>query len=162
LRVDTRSSRTQGYFIDSRSRRGDKASRRHAFRQAWDCTVPAAAAGKGRPSYEEECGRGGEEGIRRRRRRKGPPIRYDVLDRKEEPMSLTLDEIHAEALNLPEESRAELVERLMLTLVESPDPEVEQAWLQEAERRRQQLLDGSVQGIPAEVVFARLSAKHRR
>lgn len=31
-------------------------------------------------------------------------------------MSLTLDEIHAEALSLPEESRAELVERLMATL----------------------------------------------
>jgi putative addiction module component (TIGR02574 family) len=77
-------------------------------------------------------------------------------------MSLTLEEIHAEALNLPHESRAELVERLMATLVESPDPEVEQAWFQEAERRRQQLLDGSVQGIPAEEVFARLSAKYRR
>ena len=76
-------------------------------------------------------------------------------------MSLTLEQIHAEALSLPQESRAELVERLMATLVEIADPEVEQAWLEEAERRRQQLLDGSVQGIPAEEVFARLSAKHR-
>jgi hypothetical protein len=61
-------------------------------------------------------------------------------------MSLTLEEIHAEALSLPEESRAELVERLMATLVKIPDPEVEQTWFEEAERRRQQLLDGSVQG----------------
>ncbi len=66
---------------------------------------------------------------------------------------------HAEALNLPHESRAELVERLMSTLVDAPDSEVEQAWFEEAERRRQELLTGKVEGIPAETVFARLSAK---
>ena len=38
-----------------------------------------------------------------------------------------------------------------------PDAEVEQAWFQEAERRRKEMLDGVVQGIPAEEVFARLS-----
>jgi putative addiction module component (TIGR02574 family) len=75
---------------------------------------------------------------------------------------MTLEEIRAEALNLSQETRAKLVESLMATLVESADPEVEQAWFEEAERRRQQLLDGSVQGIPAEEVFAKLSAKHRR
>lgn len=75
---------------------------------------------------------------------------------------MTLEEIRAEALSLPQESRAKLVESLMATLVESLDPEVEQAWFEEAERRRQQLLDGTVQGIPAEEVFARLNAKYRR
>jgi putative addiction module component (TIGR02574 family) len=75
---------------------------------------------------------------------------------------MTLEEIRAEALSLPQESRARLVESLMATLVESPDTGVEQAWFEEAKRRRQQLLEGTVQGIPAEEVFARLSAKHRR
>ena len=53
-------------------------------------------------------------------------------------------------------------ERLTATLAETPEPEVEQAWFQEAERRRQQLLDGGIQGFPAAEVFARLSAKYRR
>jgi putative addiction module component (TIGR02574 family) len=75
---------------------------------------------------------------------------------------MTLEEIHAEALNLPHESRAQLVESLMATLVENLDPGVEQAWFEEAERRHQQLSDGSVQGIPAEEVFAKLSAKYQR
>jgi len=76
-------------------------------------------------------------------------------------MSLTLEEIHAEALHLSEHSRAELVERLLATLAVTPDADVEQAWLQEAVRRRKELLDGAVEGVPAEEVFARMSSRLR-
>jgi hypothetical protein len=49
--------------------------------------------------------------------------------------NLTLDEIEDEALRLPAESRAELVESLLASFG-GPDPDVQREWLDEAERRR--------------------------
>ncbi len=74
-------------------------------------------------------------------------------------MSLTLEEIEAEALQLPADSRAELAERLLESLTSVPDPRVEREWLEEAQRRRQDLLSGKVEGIPADEVFKRVGAK---
>jgi hypothetical protein len=48
--------------------------------------------------------------------------------------------------------------RPVLEEIEAPDSQVERAWFEEAERRRQELLTGKVEGIPAETVFARLNA----
>lgn len=76
-------------------------------------------------------------------------------------MSQTLKVIQAEALKLPEKSRAELAEVLLASLESGPDPEVEDLWLKEAERRRQELLRGQVGSIPAEDVFRRVAARLR-
>jgi len=71
-------------------------------------------------------------------------------------LNLTLDEIEDEALRLPAESRAELVESLLASFG-GADPDVQREWLEEAERRRREL----VEGVPAEEAFARARASLR-
>lgn len=73
---------------------------------------------------------------------------------------LTLDELEDEALRLPAVSRAELVETLLASF-SGPDPEVQSEWVEEAGRRRRELLEGRVQGIPAEEAFAQARARLR-
>ena len=65
-------------------------------------------------------------------------------------------EIESEALQLPPRERARLAQRLLASLdTESHDRDAEQIWLQEAERRLDELESGKVIGIPAEQVFRR-------
>jgi hypothetical protein len=66
-------------------------------------------------------------------------------------MAHSLPEIENDALRLSAEDRARLALRLLSSLeetVESPE-EIEKLWIAEAERRFQELRDGTVQGIPA-------------
>lgn len=58
--------------------------------------------------------------------------------------------------------RAGLIRALIADLDGPEDDGVEQAWLGEAERRHHELIDGKVQGIPAERVFAELRAYLKR
>lgn len=72
-------------------------------------------------------------------------------------MKRTPDEILAEALDLPAETRAHLVESLISSLDESGedvDPaELEREWLAEASRRAAQIDASAVQTRPAAAVF---------
>lgn len=49
----------------------------------------------------------------------------------------------------------------MADLEGSSNGELDELWLEEAHRRFQELKDGSVQGIPASQVFARLKRTRR-
>jgi len=71
---------------------------------------------------------------------------------------MTVEQLEAEALQLPEQARAELLGRLMRSLVDTPamDRDVSEAWTQEAVRRDEEMDSGSVAGIPADEVFAEL------
>ncbi|HMO46803.1 MAG TPA: addiction module protein [Rubrivivax sp.] len=71
-------------------------------------------------------------------------------------MSTWLETVEAAALQLDAEERAELIERLIDTLV--PPPPLHPAWEAEIERRVAELDAGLVESIPAEVVFARMRA----
>ena len=73
-------------------------------------------------------------------------------------MSLPLEEVAEEALNLPEESRAELIARLLRSFDQagSASAPLAEAWLDEAERRDEEMDKGIDPGIPAEEVFRRL------
>ena len=64
-------------------------------------------------------------------------------------------EIESEALQLPPKERARLAQRLLASLDTESDRDAEQVWLQEAERRLDELESGKVTGIPAEQVFKR-------
>jgi len=77
--------------------------------------------------------------------------------------SLTLEQLEAEALRLPEESRAHLFERLLRSFTEAPDvdAEIARTWGEEAARRDQAMDAGIEKGIPAEEVFARLRSSRR-
>jgi putative addiction module component (TIGR02574 family) len=74
---------------------------------------------------------------------------------------MTVEQIEAEVLKLPEQVRAELLGRLLRSLADTSvmDPGVAEAWTQEAMRRDAEMESGSVAGIPAEEVFAELRSK---
>jgi putative addiction module component (TIGR02574 family) len=76
-------------------------------------------------------------------------------------MPMTLEQIEAEALKLPEQARAELLGRLMRSFADASamDQEVAEAWAQEAIRRDEEMESGSAAGIPAEEVFQELRSK---
>ena len=60
--------------------------------------------------------------------------------------------LHEAALNLPPDERAALAEKLLLSLDEPTDAELEQVWLSEAAHRARELDRGDVQAIPADEV----------
>jgi putative addiction module component (TIGR02574 family) len=62
-------------------------------------------------------------------------------------------EIESKALQLPPKERARLAQRLIASLDAESDRDAEQAWLEEAERRLDELESGKVAGIPAEQVL---------
>jgi len=61
------------------------------------------------------------------------------------------------ALN-PDEKRDLL--RALITELDAPsDPDVEKAWLEAAQRRHRELVEGSVKGVPGRLVFERLRSR---
>jgi putative addiction module component (TIGR02574 family) len=65
-----------------------------------------------------------------------------------------------EALKLTANERAEVVERLIASLDEAPDTDVEQAWQEEVQQRLQQIERGEVELIDSDTVMAELRKKH--
>ncbi len=73
-------------------------------------------------------------------------------------MSTALAEIEQKVRALSQSDKAALIRLLIGELEGPPDPEIEGAWIAEAKRRHQELLDGRVKGIPGEQVFANVRA----
>ena len=71
-------------------------------------------------------------------------------------MPVTVDKIVEEARNVPREQIAELVDRLTISLYETSDTGVEDAWKTETRRRIAEIENGEVQGIPGDEVSARV------
>ena len=67
--------------------------------------------------------------------------------------------VEAAAMELTLEERALLVGKLLLSLEELPESEVERLWLDEAERRLEEFRKGSSHGTPTEEVFRRAIAE---
>jgi putative addiction module component (TIGR02574 family) len=65
---------------------------------------------------------------------------------------MNLKQIEDEALHLPEEERAELAQKLLLSLDAPAADEIEQDWLVEVRRRAREIDEGIVQPVPAEEV----------
>ena len=66
---------------------------------------------------------------------------------------MDLQKIEDEALHLPREDRAHLIQRLVLSL-DSPSPdELRSDWLAEAQRRAKELDDGTVQAVTGDEVL---------
>lgn len=64
----------------------------------------------------------------------------------------------AEAVSLPDEERALVVDSLLRSL-NTPEPELDAKWAAEAKRRLQQLKSGETTAIPATEVFKRIEAR---
>ena len=71
-------------------------------------------------------------------------------------MSPAVQHLASAALDLEEKSRAELASVLLRSLDEPPthDEETDRRWLEEANRRDQELASGAVEGRPLEDVLA--------
>lgn len=72
-------------------------------------------------------------------------------------MSMNLETLEAEALDLPPVERARLVEKLIASL--DADPEVEEAWAAEVERRQSQIDSGEVSLLSGPEALAKLKAE---
>ncbi len=76
-------------------------------------------------------------------------------------MSLPLERLEAEALDLPPSDRAALAHRLIVSLDDCPDEDpvdVELAWEQEIQLRLEEYRRGEVQTISSADVFAKARA----
>ena len=71
-------------------------------------------------------------------------------------MARDLKKVFREVFELPEQERATLAGLLIESLEPAPDPEVEEAWAIEAERRWREIESGAVETIPWEEVRAKL------
>lgn len=63
--------------------------------------------------------------------------------------------LEAKLLGLPPEERARLAERLLSSLDDATDVDAERLWVEEAERRLDELSSGAVASKPAEGVLQR-------
>jgi putative addiction module component (TIGR02574 family) len=68
---------------------------------------------------------------------------------------MTVEQITAEALNLPTEARAALAERLAESLDAAELTRIDRAWAIEARRRLDEILQGKVETIPGDEALAR-------
>lgn len=72
-------------------------------------------------------------------------------------MSTTVEALEAEALSLPATQRARLVEKLIASL--DAEPDVENAWAQEVEKRHAEIESGAVALLSGFESLARLRAE---
>ena len=70
------------------------------------------------------------------------------------PMAMTVDQIVAESRQLPQDVRAELVERILLEAHGGIAPQIEEAWRKETRSRVAEIQSGRAQGIPLENALA--------
>jgi hypothetical protein len=68
-------------------------------------------------------------------------------------------DIQRDILALSEEQRVELLRALIAELDAPADPDVERVWLETAQRRYRELVEGKVKGIPGTLVFERLRSR---
>ena len=74
-------------------------------------------------------------------------------------MSKDEKEILLAALSLPEETRAEIAERLLESLDESDQDEIDALWAREAEDRIAAFERGEIRAIPGDEVFSSLKLR---
>ncbi|HEX3251836.1 MAG TPA: addiction module protein [Pyrinomonadaceae bacterium] len=66
---------------------------------------------------------------------------------------MTIEQVETEALRLKPEARAELAQKLLKSLEDLSEEEIEQLWVKEAVRRDAELDSGSAKMRDAEDVF---------
>ena len=74
-------------------------------------------------------------------------------------MNERVKKLSEEIRKLTPAEQADLMDELLVLTHREPDPEIEKAWAEEAERRWQAYLRGEVKTIPSEKVFARVGKK---
>ena len=77
-------------------------------------------------------------------------------------MAHAVEKIEEEIRSLSTAEKVELLRLLIAELDAPADADIERAWLEEAQKRHRDLVDGKVQGIPGERVFENLRSRLRR
>jgi putative addiction module component (TIGR02574 family) len=77
-------------------------------------------------------------------------------------MSYPVERIEKEIRSLSAAEKVELLRSLIAELDAPADADVERAWLEEAQRRHRELIEGKVKGVPGERVFENLRSRLRR
>ena len=77
-------------------------------------------------------------------------------------MAANFDDIIKDALSLPPGARAMLADHLLESLDWEEQKEIDQAWAVEAERRMEEIRNGTVQTIDGEEVMQELRARRNR
>lgn len=74
-------------------------------------------------------------------------------------MARAVLEIYKEIHDLSEPEKRDLLRALVAELDAPAVPDVEKAWLIEAQRRYRELVEGKVKGVPGALVFERLRSR---
>ena len=77
-------------------------------------------------------------------------------------MSITIEELAEQAMNLPSESRAHLADFLVESLDTEALREIVRSWLSEAKRRRDEVRAGKVKTIPGDEALRSVRDSVRR
>ena len=77
-------------------------------------------------------------------------------------MSTTVEQLAEQAMNLPGESRARLADLLVESLDADALTEIDQLWLSEAKRRRDEVRAGKVRTIPGDEALRSVRDSLRR
>jgi putative addiction module component (TIGR02574 family) len=76
-------------------------------------------------------------------------------------MSENIEAVFTAALALPPETRATLAERLLDSLKEEGQSEIDAAWAEEARKRLEAFDRGELKGVPAEEVMKSLRIRNQ-
>jgi putative addiction module component (TIGR02574 family) len=71
-------------------------------------------------------------------------------------MTEIADKIYEQALNLPVEDRVSLIDKLLESINFSLKKDVEEAWIEEVEKRYNDFKSGKTKLIPGEEVFEKI------
>jgi putative addiction module component (TIGR02574 family) len=74
-------------------------------------------------------------------------------------MARAVSEIYEDIQALTASEKKDLLRTLVADLDAPADPEVEKAWLEEAQRRYQDLAEGKVKGVPGKLVVERVRSR---
>ncbi|HJU04717.1 MAG TPA: addiction module protein [Nitrospiraceae bacterium] len=74
-------------------------------------------------------------------------------------MGRAIEKLEEEIRSLSPGQKVELLRSLIAELDAPVDSDVEPAWLEEAQRRHRELIEGEVKGVPGERVFENLRSR---
>jgi len=77
-------------------------------------------------------------------------------------MPVVAKKVLDEVLQLPADARVNLVEHLLTSLNLPTQPEIDQLWAEEAEKRIAQIDKGEIKLVPGRKVFSNIRKKYRR
>lgn len=77
-------------------------------------------------------------------------------------MSVTVDSVFADAMSLPDDAQADLLDRLLAAVGARAEVDLDREQMAVIDRRVEEILSGRVETIPGEEVLAEARARLRR